>query len=79
MPAPANSMISYLPLLWVPLQHHRVFRLGNFPVIFILDLLDIFGGLNALIFGKCSLVSLAAGVGEEVWADWFDFAVYRLG
>ena len=48
----------YLPVLGVALQHQRVFRLADLSSIIVLNLLDIFLGLDALVLGECTLMTL---------------------
>lgn len=51
-------MRAYLPVFGVALKHHRVFGLADFPTIFVLDVLYILGGLDAIILGESALVAL---------------------
>jgi hypothetical protein len=66
-----------LPVLALALEHHGVLVLADLAGVLVLDLLDGVGGLDALILGESTLVSLSAGVGEEVRADGLDGAVLR--
>ena len=64
-----------LPVLALALEHHGVLSLADLAIVLGLDLLGGVGGLDTLILGEGALVSLSAGVGEEVRANGLDGAV----
>lgn len=49
--------ISYFPILRISPQYQRIFRLTNAVTVILLNFLDILIGLDALVFGKCSLMT----------------------
>lgn len=64
-----------LPVLGIALEHGGVLRLTDLSSVILLGLLDVLLGLDAVILGESTLVSLSAGVCEEVRTDWLDFAL----
>ena len=49
---------TYFPVLGITLQHQRIFRLANLPILPILNLLHILLGLYPLILGESTMVTL---------------------
>lgn len=68
------SKPTYLPVLGLSLKHDRVLWFTDLAIVQVLDLLHIFRSLDALILGEGALMSLSAGMCQEVWANRFDFA-----
>jgi hypothetical protein len=68
-------MILVLPVFSIAGQHHWVFRLADFTGIVIFDLLDIFLGLDAIIFGEGTLVTSSASMRKKVRTNWLNAAL----
>lgn len=56
---------SYLPILGVPLQHQRVFRLADLPIFTIFNFFNILLRLYPLILGESTMMSLLELTLEE--------------
>lgn len=74
-----ESGYTHLPVLGLALEHHGVFRLADFAVVEVLDLLGALLGLDAVILGEGALVAGTTGVGEEVRANGLDAALDSAG
>lgn len=69
------SSPTYLPVLGLQLQQHRVLSLALLAIVEVLDLLGALLGLDPVVLGKGSLVTGSAGVGQEVRANRLDAAL----
>jgi len=66
---------TYLPVLGVASEQHRILRLADVAFVVLLDLLGALLGLYPIILGEGALVAGTAGVGQEVRADRLDGAL----
>ena len=51
----------YLPVFSIALEHHLVFWLADLACVIILDFLNIFLGLDPVIFRESAVVTLLGG------------------
>ena len=61
-----------LPILGITREHHRVFWLADLAGVVILNLLDIFLGLNAVVLREGALMAGTSCVGEEMRSNGLD-------